>query len=406
VAHEVHLHRREWQWTSSGWAHAHRLVLLLMLCAAIAVAFLDGSPIGPTLAAFHVVVCTCGILFARFFEAPLTDFLRGLSPRDSVLFFLAHGMVLVLPSLVGFGDWRVAVAALMAFVSFLAVDRLGFGRLHALSLVLVFLGVASQPLRSFPLLAAYGLFYLLSLRLQHLSERLDQFGEGRGLPIVPAFIQTIGWVVVPWAVATAFLAWLTPVMADQTRYLVFDWGGRSVPAVSLEATSSGELLRDLAILALLVAAMTAAIWWFERQLGLRRRGNGTEQPISLTSATSLIEPVRHASAAPHREDLGDARGRIVARFRSLAAEFTRLGFGRARSETAPEYITRVQHEVGKADLSPDEPLSAFERACYSSLSVSDSEADAFIRWATAVEKGVDQNARSKGSTKHPPDATA
>ncbi len=406
MAPDVRLHRREWQWTASGWARAHRLVLGLMLCAAIAVAFLDGDPIGPVLGGFFIVVCMSGILFSRFFEAPLTDFLRNLNPRDGVLFFLAHGMVLLLPSLVGFGDWRVAIAALMAFVGFLSVDRLGFGRLHALSLVLVFLGIASQPLRPFPVLAVYGLLHLLSLRLQHLSGRLDQFGEGRGLPVVPVLVQTLVWVVLPWAVATAVFAWLTPSMSEQSRFLVFDWGGRVAPAVSLEAASPGELLRDLAILAILIAAMTAAIWWFERQLGLRRRGKGTEQPVNLTAATSLMEPVSPAAAAPHREELGDARGRIVARFRSLAAEFARLGFVRTRSETAPEYIRRVRHEASQTDLSPGEPLSVFERACYSPLTVSDAEADAFFRWAATAEKGMTESIRRSGGGKLPPDATA
>jgi hypothetical protein len=294
----------------------------------------------------------------------------------------------------------------MAFVSFVSVDKLGFGRLHAISLVLVFLAIASQPLGSFALLATYGLCLLLSLRLQHLSERLEQYGEGRGVPVVPAFLETLTWVILPWAAATALFAWLTPRMAERTRFLDFNWGQRVTSVEYFKPSSTNELLRDLLILAVLVAAMIFTVWWFERHLVFRRRSKSSGPSVNLTSATSTVIAMESGSVAPRREDLHDARGRILQRFRSLAGEFARMGFPRTRSETASEFIGRVQSTVGQEGMTPGESMSVFERACYSPLSVTDSEAEAFFAWATGAEKAVNERSKKQKPPANLPDAPA
>jgi hypothetical protein len=405
VADQENRRHREWQWTATGWTRAHRMSLVLMLASVFALVFVDGSEGGMVLASFFTTLCTVGLLFARLFEASLTDLLRGMPPRDCVLYFMLHAVAMVVPGFAGYDGWPVALASLLAFASFTAIDKHGFGRLHAGSLVLVLVVCGAGPLPPIEPLIAYLFFFLLSYRLEHLASRLTRYGEGRGLPVMPAVLQTIVWVVIPWMVVSAVFVWLTPLMAPHTRFLTFEPGAPTAATHIARDISVGKILRDLFILLGLVGLLVYAAWWLERRLGLRRGGRAAAVEEQIPAATSIVRSTGKPAPVPQVELPRDARGRILARFKQLAETIAKDGWGRKRSETAREFIRRLGSElnVEAASLSDAGEAAArigdLYRACYSELPVGDREAEEFLQWAAATESEV--QARATGTDAMP-----
>ncbi len=367
------------------WASIHLFKTWLVCTLALVIALSSGGSLHIPPVLLFSAACGVGLWLSHRLSAPLGDFLHQFQYREKFLLFLAHCGAMMIPWLLGYRGWEFAWGVLISLLCFQGVGRIEFGRIYAVSLILVVPRLLYPPQPSFVLTALWFLFLLMAFRAEHVRFRLDGFGHGEGTTLRDTFMETLLGCVFPWVIGVCAWGIGASWYGDRIRVPVFDSGAMDAGRGNIGPVAPTDLLWDVVMVIALMVALVLSIYWLDKYLRTRR---GKRTPLGEDVGEG--RETRSASGLKDfplslEEPGTDPRGRVLARFHALSTRLTRVGINRGEDETALEYMYRVAGEMHEPSRSM---APIFDRACYSENEISEEDAGVFREMAEVVEHDV------------------
>lgn len=366
-----------------AWTALHVAAVWLACVFAFALRFHEPEGPGFVPAAVHSLAVGAALLLGRVLRVAVLDFLAQLQYREKFLLFLVHLGIMVVPWFLGFRGWGHALGALAALLCFQSAARVAYGRIYAVTVLLAIPGVLYPPLPPFGFVAAWILALLLAFRAEHVRWRLESFGHGEGTDLRDALQGTLAGAIVPWLAGCATWLAARAAFGNGIRIPQFEPGPvNAARSENIGPVAPTDLIWDAVMVVAVIVALLLAIYWLEKYLRTNRKG-----ATAAAEAPGAGRESRIASAAaeepPGEEPFADdARGRVLARFRSFDKALARVGLQRRDQETAAEFVARLARSLAGA---PESMAPVFDRACYARGPLTDEEAIAFLRAADEVE---------------------
>jgi hypothetical protein len=357
---------------------AHLLATALMVLCALAMAHWDPRGRRGDELLLWAPLAVVGLAFSRAARTFLVDLFSQFQYREKFGLFLIHMLAVMVPTLVGLKGTANAASILIVMLCFQAVQAVTFGRIAFLCGLVVTLRATAPPIPPFPLVGGWMLGLLLAMRLEHVRFRIEALDAERRPMLGVLVRETIWSALAPWGAAVAAYLVLDHFLEGKTRWLEYT-GPAAGPAQALGPVSSSEALLWAFALSALIIATIAFLAWLERRLRTRRGGAGLGEEDLMASGESR-RPHTPPEPPPEEEPLtGDARSRILERFRRLADNLARLGLARRDGETALEFTDRVGGESGVGARLFNATRAHFDPACYSETPISEADAAAFLQ---------------------------
>jgi hypothetical protein len=362
-----------------GWELIHVVATGVLATLALAISFrvADAGVSGALL--LYGVLAWGGLLLARAARTFLLDLFAQFHYREKFALFLAHGVVMLVPWTLGFRGWNHAFAAVLALLCLQAVHALGFGRVYAMTVLMVLAHLPGREATPFALAGAWMLALLACVRVEHIRFTLERHPSSRGLPLRDALAGSFLPIVL--SSGLGLVVWLASasLFRGQRRPLVLEVGVLR-GAGDIGPVGGGGYLFDAVLLVGMIIGALVVLQWIERKFRRRRASPGQEETLGVTE-------LRHdrtvpTEMAPQFDEEGDARGRILRRFRQLGHALARRD-----DETPREFLGRL---TTAGDPLPGFVPALLDRAAYSRLPVDDAQAAELLArldaWETQVRE--------------------
>ncbi len=391
--------RKTVRFTASQCDLVHRLVVALMCYCALSIAFWESGGWMHPAVYFFLTLCIGGLYVGRKLGMLMVEFFAPFQYREKFALFLGHLVLMGIPWYLGFKGWNYIWSVLLALQCGQTINRVVFGRLYAVSFLLLFGPLCSGIQPPFVFVTSWMLFLLLAMRLKFLNFRLlESRHPGRSLAFWESIRFTIPSVFLPWTAAVALYFWFAVLLQGKLRVPQFDEGvwGKNARMGPVEYS---DLIWDAVFIMAIIIGLLVLMYWIEHQLQKLRSAEGTEIEDMYATHEGRDE-VSGSEPKPLEEPFGDdARGRILARFRAYYRQLGQTGWGRRSDETVWEYLNRLATELLHNEPIPSTMGPLFDRACYSSEAISNEEAEKFLRAADESERQMMSAVESKRAEK-------
>lgn len=387
-----------WRLGVAGGSLLHVALLWVMIAAAAATAFAGRGDWGWVMTMVTAAGAALALMLGRVARVTLLDLLLAMTPRDNLLLVIGAGVAMAAPMFANWVGWDYSLSALMIYLCPLAVHKWGTARLMAVAGVAALVAISSAPMPPLSFVAAWLAATLLAIRTEAMALRLEAYAPLASVPVTTWLRETVVAVIAPLGAGVGLVVWLGPLLTPYTRYLLYDAPMAGQRLGQLTTPDMNELFWDTVLLATLIGLLIAAIVWFEKQLGGRRKARGTEVGHQLDASESRSFVAAGEEALP-LDTADDVRGRILARFRRWLAVGERVGHPRSTSETPAELLARFGRELDAALDADPAARELVERAAYSHLAMSDEDEAQFDRWARDAEPTLREAAARRAAAR-------
>jgi hypothetical protein len=369
---------------------------------ALLIAFQWLGEIGYGVALGLGVLCFVGFIISRVIKILLLDFYRQLQYREKFLAFLMHAAVVVCPyfflGLRKFGFQpasSIVFSLLLVVLSFQAIDRLHYGRIQAVTMLLVFLACfRGDPAPSPLMLAVWFPLFLLGVRFSHLAFRLEEFGEGRGIDLGGALRRSLAPCGL--ALVAGIAGYLLPLWLLSPP----GWTIKSVdltPQPAVHAVPMGDwtsLLWRGIVLILIIVATLIFMNWVDQKLRSRKQGTPLVDEIGGSAAKTF----RYDSLPEEKlsvEQSAGPREIILTAFSQFQDRLSRIDMGRKEDETVADYFLRLERMTGVMSALEAMGSTPFNQACYDDHEPTAEDADHFVK---LIDSKLEELRSSHGRT--------
>ncbi len=355
----------------------------------------SSGTMGQAVAAGIGLLCLIALRLGQAVRPLLQDFYKQFHYREKFALFLFHVLVFLFVWIISFQFiLPLMLASLLVFLCLQGINSVFFGRIHALTTLMVVMGcmdVVSPPVASIVML--YFVAILSALRFGHIRWRVEKYGTGHGVELRDLLMRTISIVMIPPLIGWG--AYLISVKFLNPRHLVFDRGAISNDG-STGFVSISSLIFDAFMICLIIGVVAVLLNWLDKKL----RKKGKAAPVDL-DGIATNEQRRKINP----DEIGDLevvqsqgpRERIIGAFRSFSARAADFGFGRPESETAAHWMEHLPPIDNKGEVHP----LPFEKACYSESDISEEEANSFVEgldsWLNAFKEKLKSEQESEGT---------
>lgn len=318
------------------------------------------------------------LTIARAIRRQLSDLYRQFQYREKFALFLVHLGVLFVPYILGLRDGTMLAILFITFLSLQGVNNLFFGRILFVQTLVVFFALYHAPLPPPWLVAAWLAAFLLAARIGHLRWRIQAHPDCSGIGPDGFVRRTLLAILIPPAVG--WMTWELALLSGMTRrQLAFAQPVDEGPSPTPLAIPTPISLWQAAFFIAAIIASLVLLWWLDKQLRSRRQGEAMEEVIGTADARLLTPPEREDASLPVDKSAGP-RQQVIDTFLGFSRHLEKMGLARGESESADQWLARLGHHAATIDDSI--PL-IFNKACYSTLEVTGSEAQQFM---TVIEK--------------------
>ncbi|MCC6547547.1 DUF4129 domain-containing protein [Candidatus Sumerlaeota bacterium] len=351
---------------------------------ALMIGFCWTERIGYIIAASTGVVCLAGLLVSHALKVLIGDFYRQFQYREKFFLFLVHFAAMICPyfffRLFVFGKpaaFTILFSILLVMLSFQAIDKFFFGRIHAtqFALVLIVALYFRAVLNPALLFCWFGAF-LFSIRYGHIAQRMEDHGIGTGVE---------RWTTMRRGIVSIASVILCGVAAGwaSTRWLPQHRFGFQAPQVDVAQypfarVTEGQMLVRAFILFVLIVAILVLLKWIDSKL-MRRKG--TQLAVEADGAViAKVFKVDSISEEPLQvEDVTGAREKILTAFRRFNERLQKIDQGRRENETVPAYFERLERAVKELQELQTAGSTAFDQACYGNEEPTVKDAEGFVK---------------------------
>ncbi|MCC5878163.1 MAG: DUF4129 domain-containing protein [Candidatus Sumerlaeia bacterium] len=320
------------------------------------------------------------LVIARAIRKHLSDLYRQFHYREKFALFLIHVGLLFVLSVLGVRDAAVLWGIFMVFLSLQGVNPLFFGRILFVGAMLVFLACLYDPLPPGWLLGAWLAAFLLATRFGHLRWRVQTNEDCRGVGLEGFWKRTLLPALLPPALG--MIAWEIVVHSGlQQRHIAF--GGIEADARTPTTLPTPFSIWEAAFAIAAIIASLVVLWWLDKKLRSRRKGEMMDETIGTATARTLA-PAGDVGPPPPIDTTAGPRQQVIETFHALSRDLSRLGMARGDSESSRQWWRRLLVHLEKQD---DAVPGIFDRACYSREDITADQAAAFKQ---AAEKSREE----------------
>lgn len=361
-----------------------QLTATWVLCAtAIATGFWGRSTDSLAAVLLYSTICGVMLILARLLRVLLADILGQFHYREKFALFLVHLGVMLVPWFVGFRGWNHALAAVLCLMCLQAINRLMFGRIYAVSLLLLLMHLVDFDVPPFPIVAAWMLAFLAAIRCEAIRFALESHGQSHGLGLRDAVRESIVPVGVTWLAGVGVFFAAQTSFGEERRALNLT-PGTMRGAGELGPVTFGSFAFDAILLAGLIIATLVTLHWLDSKLRRTKKGLSEEEEL-LGGREERQQRESAVVEEPRYDEDAGPRGRVLRRFRLFARATMRRD-----GETPREFLDRLADGLGGGDSVPPSVVPVINRAAYSKLPLSDDEAGELIRRLDAMEEELEK----------------
>lgn len=370
---------------------SHLLAAFGLSCLVLAALFWreEGLLLPPWM--FYTVTAGTVLALAQVLRPLLVEVYAQFHYREKFALFLVYAVMMDLPWLLGMKGWSHAFAVLVSTLGFLCIHPIGFGRLYAVTLLVLFGTHVREPIPPFPLSALWMLLFLLALRLEYVRFRMERYRREGRIGLRGVMAGALFGAVMPWVLGLMVLIVSVAWTGGDVRQLTFSPPMQSTAPMG--PVTPSEVLVDAIILIALIIVSLLLIQWIEKKLR-RRQSAKVPTEEDLLEANELREEVALGEEPRQAEETGaDPRSRVLARFRRFCEALSPIGLQRASNETAGEYFQRLRLSVLEGWGLDAADVGLFNRSCYSDAPVAESEANGFDVRVSRAEMKLRESVR-------------
>lgn len=346
---------------------------------------------------FLILLISCGtllvtLLISFFSRVTLHDIFVQMGYREKFGVFISASLLILIPRLLGFEGWIFPMLTLTIVTALLSYNDIGFGRYYLVCVLIVCINITTNPQISSFLFAGFIASFLITIWLDFVAFRLDEYGSGEKAPKLPLMLMFGSQIAVPILITAGGWLAFQAYFGDTIRVPVFDPGPVNRSS-NVQYDFLNSIIVDAIIITVIIILLVVLLNWFEKKLRRRKKGETFEENLVDATSVDILELEKQLDESLKSETENTPRIRVIRRFAEIAKSMKDRGYNRFLGETAHEYLVRISRKLlTKSELDPGTEL-VFLKSCYSHHHIDDKQADQYMKYADKLQTEMEEEAR-------------